>query len=143
MARANINHVGTGKNLVTYPIRGREIVNIVALTRASDWAEESWSAKASPSELAGIFGGWVDYVRDAIAAIAEDNLYRWGLFIREPLEHWVKGRVALLGDAAHPMLPYPAGVLHAPPARPNEPGIPGCLYAPALCRVPLTGRWVY
>jgi salicylate hydroxylase len=106
IARANINHVGTGKNLVTYPIRGRELVNIVALTRADDWAEESWSAKASPSELANIFAGWVDYVSDAIAAIAEDNLYRWGLFIREPLQRWVKGRVALLGDAAHPMLPY-------------------------------------
>ena len=104
--RTNVNHIGPGQNLVTYPIRGTDLVNIVALTRAEGWAEESWNAKAAPAELAAIFEGWAPYVTDAIAAIDEDALYRWGLFVRTPLEQWVKGRTALLGDAAHPMLPY-------------------------------------
>ncbi len=104
--RTNVNHIGAGQNLVTYPVRGTELVNLVALTRANGWVEESWNAKAHPSELAAIFDGWTDYVTEAIAAIGEDDLYRWGLFIRTPLKTWVKGRVALLGDAAHPMLPY-------------------------------------
>lgn len=104
--RTNVNHIGAGQNLVTYPVRGTDLVNLVALTRADGWVEESWNAKASPSELAKVFEGWTDYVTEAIAAIGEDDLYRWGLFIRTPLKTWVKGRVALLGDAAHPMLPY-------------------------------------
>ncbi|NVE93480.1 FAD-dependent monooxygenase [Altererythrobacter lutimaris] len=104
--RTNVNHIGAGQNLVTYPVRGTDLVNMVALTRADGWVEESWNAKAHPSELAAIFEGWTDYVTDAIAAIGKDDLYRWGLFIRTPLNQWVKGRVGLLGDAAHPMLPY-------------------------------------
>ena len=103
---ASINHIGPGQNLVTYPVRGRHLVNMVALTRSADWADESWNARAAPRELADLFEGWADYVAEVIAAIPDGALYRWGLFVREPLGSWVKGRIALLGDAAHPMLPY-------------------------------------
>jgi salicylate hydroxylase len=103
---ASVNHIGPGQNLVTYPVRGAELVNMVALTRSDAWAEESWNARAVPGELAALFEGWTDYVGDVIAAIPDDALYRWGLFVRDPLARWVADRVALLGDAAHPMLPY-------------------------------------
>lgn len=106
VARSNINHIGAGRNLVTYPVRGTDLVNMVALTRSDNWAEESWSAKAVKSELAEHFAGWVPYVENVIAAVPDDELYRWGLFIRTPLQQWKKGPIALLGDAAHPMLPY-------------------------------------
>ncbi|SIN64030.1 salicylate hydroxylase [Parasphingorhabdus marina DSM 22363] len=104
--RLNINHLGTGRNIVSYPVRGTDLVNIVALTKADAWAEESWNAKAEKSELTVHYEGWADYVQALLAAIPGDELYRWGLFIRKPLDHWVSGRTALLGDAAHPMLPY-------------------------------------
>lgn len=104
--RWNINHLGKGRNIVSYPVRGEALVNIVALTKADQWAEESWNAKASKEELAQHYQGWADYVGQLIDALPADQLYRWGLFIRKPLDKWVNGRTALLGDAAHPMLPY-------------------------------------
>ncbi len=104
--RRNTNHVGPGRNFVTYPVRGKQLVNIVMLTRSAQWAEESWSAKGDIAELRAHFADWCPHVERAIAAIDEKRLYRWGLFIRRPLDSWVTGRVALLGDAAHPMLPY-------------------------------------
>jgi salicylate hydroxylase len=105
-APASVNHVGAGRNLVTYPIRGGRLVNVVALTRATRWAEESWSARADPADLAAEFAGWTGYAGRAVAAIPDGALFRWGLFLRKPLDRWVSGSVALLGDAAHPMLPY-------------------------------------
>ncbi|GAB5486891.1 MAG: FAD-dependent monooxygenase [Parasphingorhabdus sp.] len=104
--RLNINHLGTGRNIVSYPVRGTDLVNIVALTKADDWAEESWNAKAPKSELAVHYEGWADYVMELLEAMPDDELYRWGLFVRKPLDNWISGRTALLGDAAHPMLPY-------------------------------------
>ncbi len=102
----NINHLGQGRNIVSYPVRGTSLVNVVALTESADWAEESWSARADKAELSAQFAGWAPFVQQLIAAMPADQLFRWGLFIREPMERWVAGRVALLGDAAHPMLPY-------------------------------------
>jgi len=104
--RLNINHLGTGRNIVSYPVRGTEQVNIVALTKADNWVEESWNAKAEKPELARHYEGWTDYVQDLLKAIPSDELYRWGLFLRKPLNNWTSGRTVLLGDAAHPMLPY-------------------------------------
>ena len=104
--RRNTNHIGAGRNFVTYPVRGEQLVNVVMLTRSPEWAEESWSAKGDIADLRAHFSDWCPHVERAIDAIDECQLYRWGLFIRKPLDSWVKGRIALLGDAAHPMLPY-------------------------------------
>lgn len=102
----NINHIAFGRNIVTYPVRGREIVNVVALSKADGWAEEGWSVKADKAQLLAKYEGFAPYVQKVLAAVNEEELYCWGLFIREPLETWRAGRAVLLGDAAHPMLPY-------------------------------------
>lgn len=97
---------GAGRTFVTYPIRQAEIVNVVAFGQAAGWAEEGWSVRAELEELKQAFVDWCEPVQALIKAVPKESLYRWGLFARRPLDSFIKGRVALIGDAAHPMLPW-------------------------------------
>ncbi len=85
-------------------MRANELVNYVGFVTTQEQTRESWSAPGDPAELAREFAGW-DPMVEAILAQAK-NTFRWGLYDREPLATWTKGRLTLLGDAAHPMLPH-------------------------------------
>lgn len=98
--------VGPGRNFVVYPIRKGTLINFVAFGRAGEWVEESWSARADADEIRDHFAGWCDRVTTLIDALDSTDCYRWGLFAREPLDAIVHGRIALIGDGAHPMLPF-------------------------------------
>jgi salicylate hydroxylase len=98
--------VGPGKTCVCYPVRGRALVNFVGFARAESWVEEGWSVKARPEEIADAFAGWHPHATDLIAAVPEEQAFRWGLFARQPLEQLNHGRAVLIGDAGHPMLPW-------------------------------------
>ncbi len=94
---------GRGRHFVHYYVRGGQAVNFVGVVER-DWREESWTEPGDPAELQADFAGWPPVVR-AICAAATTP-FRWALFDRPPLPAWTKGRVTLLGDAAHPMLPF-------------------------------------
>ena len=100
------NWIGPGRTFVTYPIRGRELVNFVAFARTDEWIEESWSAPAQPGEIRAAFSDWCERVMTVCDALDGRQCFRWGLFTRKPLDTLVAGRVVLIGDAAHPMLPF-------------------------------------
>ena len=102
----NINHLNHGRNVVSYPVRKGKLVNVVALSKADTWADEGWAVKADKAALISKYEGFPPYVQELLQAVPEEELFCWGLFIREPLADWRSGRTVLLGDAAHPMLPY-------------------------------------
>lgn len=91
---------------VTYFVRGGALVNFVGITEHNAWRGESWTERGEKSELAADFAAWHPAVRAIVEAIEEP--FRWALFARAPLKRWSVGRITLLGDACHPMLPYMA-----------------------------------
>ncbi|MGC8475845.1 MAG: FAD-dependent monooxygenase [Acetobacteraceae bacterium] len=100
------NWNGPGGHVVTYPLRRGALLNFVGVTERADWTAEGWNDAGEREECARHFAGWHQDVQRIIAAI--DTPYKWALLGRRPLESLVFGRVALLGDAAHPMLPFMA-----------------------------------
>ncbi len=107
-ARESLVWIGHDRHIVQYVLRGGALVNYVAIAVQDQWTGEGWTLPARRSELRAEYAGWHEDVQSLLKATPAGALYKWGLFDRDPLEQWVYGRVALLGDAAHPMLPFMA-----------------------------------
>lgn len=97
--------LGPGQHLVHYLVRGKQLVNVVALVPGTD-TTESWLRPSDPAELRAQFAHWAPRARAVLAQVEEATSS--ALFDRLPLETWTLGRIALLGDACHAMLPYQA-----------------------------------
>ncbi len=97
---------GPGRHLVSYYLRGGSLVNFVAVEERAEWTAEGWSAPGDPEELRRGFAGWHPDVTGLLDHVEETFL--WGLFGRPEQVRWVDGPVVLIGDAAHPMLPFMA-----------------------------------
>ncbi|HWU03516.1 MAG TPA: FAD-dependent monooxygenase [Novosphingobium sp.] len=98
--------VGANANFVRYTVRHGQVLNCVGLARSDMGGEENWSTPATRAEFKAHFAGWNAHVYALIDRIPEHMLFKWPLFDRDPIAEWRVGRVALLGDAAHPMLPF-------------------------------------
>lgn len=95
--------MGPGRHLVSYRLAGG-LRNIVAVLERRDWQDEGWSHPGDPAELRTAFAGFAGPVPGWLAAVETAHL--WGLFRHEVAPCWQDGRVVLLGDAAHPTLPF-------------------------------------
>jgi salicylate hydroxylase len=96
--------MGEGKHVIVFPVRAGQLLNFVCFVPADQAMRESWSAPGDPDALRAAFDGWAAPVTGLLAEV--DSTFWWGLYDREPLAEWTNGRLALLGDAAHPMLPH-------------------------------------
>jgi len=98
--------IGPGHTINRYPLRHGTIMNCVGLAKTNAWQQEGWNTPATNAEFLAEFEGWHPEVTGLIAAAPPDRIIKWALFARDPLPVWSAGRAVLLGDAAHPMLPF-------------------------------------
>ena len=96
--------LGKAKHFLAFPVRAGTIINYVGFVPADQEMKESWSAPGDPDVLRREFEGWDPRIGSVLKQV--QKTFRWALYDREPLPTWTRGRLSLLGDAAHPMLPH-------------------------------------
>ena len=101
---ASSNWLGPKGHVVHYYVRGGSLVNYVAVYETDSWSEESWTTASSVPELLQTYAGWNEELLTTLSAT--EQCFKWALYDRDPLPTWTDGRITLLGDAAHPMLPF-------------------------------------
>ena len=99
----HIQWVGPGCHLLAYYIRGTDLVNIVTQEDTDKWVEEGWSTRGDPDEMRRSFPNPEPRLEKLLSIVTECS--KWGLFTRPLTDNWGRGRIQLIGDAAHAMLP--------------------------------------
>jgi salicylate hydroxylase len=100
------NWMGPGQHLVHYFVSAERLVNVVGIIEQDTWTGESWTDKGDVADVQAAYAGWHPDVQTLIGAM--DETFKWALFDRPPLQRWSVGRVTLLGDSCHAMLPMMA-----------------------------------
>ncbi len=103
---ASHNWMGPDAHCVHYWVAAKKLMNVVCVVEHGTWTDESWITRGDVAEVLRRYEGWHPIVRGLIGAFPETFI--WALHDRAELPHWTKGRVTLLGDACHPMLPMMA-----------------------------------
>ena len=95
---------GPRAHLLHYSLEGGQIVNFLAVVRQAEWTSEGWNEPCDVADALAAYDGWHPAVREMVGAVPEGS--RWALHDHPPLERWSAGRVVLIGDAAHAMVPH-------------------------------------
>lgn len=98
--------MGANRHVVTYPLRDADLMNIVAVEERSDWTREGWRLQGDPDELREAFRGFGGTVGQILNRV--ETVHQWALYLHPVASRWHRGSLALLGDAAHPTLPFMA-----------------------------------
>ncbi|MDO8456425.1 MAG: FAD-dependent monooxygenase [Burkholderiaceae bacterium] len=108
MERVSTVWCGPKKHAVMYYLRAGKLMNFVGLVEHDQPETESWTQKRPWEELKADYEGWHPTIQTVIDAIDKDSCYRYALNNRPPVSNWSTEKATLLGDAAHPTLPYMA-----------------------------------
>jgi salicylate hydroxylase len=100
----NAQWLGPHGTIVLYPVRRDELINVVCHYDDEGYRHESWVTRCERAEVLERYAGWHESLLRIFSA--GDVWYKWALYDRDPIPQWTRGRVGVLGDAAHPMLPY-------------------------------------
>ena len=103
-AADNGQWLGPHGTVVLYPLRGTDLINVVCHYDDDQYRHESWVTECDRQEVLDRYADWHESLLRLFAA--GDTWYKWALYDRDPIPAWTRDRVTLLGDAAHPMLPY-------------------------------------
>ncbi|HUD85843.1 MAG TPA: FAD-dependent monooxygenase [Xanthobacteraceae bacterium] len=96
--------IGPNGHVICYPIGvNGDQLNIFGGHVTEQWVEESWSVPSSREELMAAKAGWNEALLEMFRHV--EQVFKWGIYDRDPLPQWTRGRVTLLGDAAHPTMP--------------------------------------
>jgi salicylate hydroxylase len=103
-AQVGTNWVGPGAHVITYPVRGGQLMNVVGIIEKDGWRGESWTEQGTHEELLEDFGHWHEDVGELMRKIEQP--FKWALLGRSPQRGWAQGSICLAGDSAHPTLPF-------------------------------------
>jgi salicylate hydroxylase len=98
--------MGPERSVVIYYVAGGQLLNWIGIGPSDGQTRESWSTQGTVAQALAEYADWHPMVRGLIERSAPP--FKWALFDRDPLPSWVQGRIVLIGDAAHAMLPYHA-----------------------------------
>ncbi len=98
--------IAPGRVFARYLVRNGELYNYVAFLATDKWAEEGWAIPSKVDIVMDIFSDYNQQVKNIIAATPANDLFKWGIFSREPVSKWSTKNITLLGDAAHPLEPF-------------------------------------
>jgi salicylate hydroxylase len=98
--------IGAQRIFNRYLIRRGALLNVIGIVQSEVWPEEGWNTPATVAEFESAFEGFHESVLSLIGCAPTGHLIKWGLFVRPPIATWRAGRTVLLGDAAHPILPF-------------------------------------
>ncbi|KAF2456829.1 salicylate hydroxylase [Lineolata rhizophorae] len=100
--------MGPNRHIIAYPVRNHQMYNIVLAHPQRKDLDESWTAVGSKKSMLEEYAGWDPRLVKMLDMVPEGDVLEWKLCSHLPLAKWVRGNVALMGDACHPMLPYVA-----------------------------------
>jgi salicylate hydroxylase len=96
--------LGPGRHFIHYFVSAGRMLNFVGHVEQEDWISESWTHPGKVEDLRAAYAGWHPQVQRIIDAV--DETFIWAVLDRPPIERWSYGRITMLGDACHPMIPF-------------------------------------